>query len=408
MSYKLLRITDLYPQYIGSVYQKYPELSSLSFIEQSNKLSLKSVEISSSYVKELNAMGVESAELITNAPVAQKQWLKENNLPEDTSLPETILKQIEYFKPDVVWLDTTALLNSSFIIQLKKLNPFVKKVVGHICAPFNTEIEKGLMQLDAVFTCTPCIENELKLKGMKNVTLVYHAFYPEIINWVKEDNNPFPVNDFVFTGSLYTGYGLHKSRIEYIENMLANNIKVGIYGNLESRTTVLKKQAMYYAINAFNKLGASSFINNISLLSRFKNYGDEEVSYYSNKLINATQPPVFGIEMYKVLANAKICFNIHGEIAKKCAGNIRLFEATGIGTCLITDYKDNMSTLFEIDKEVVTYKNMSDCVDKVKWLLNNPEERNKIAKAGQERALKSHTVKNRVAQVNEIIIQLLK
>ncbi|MCC7050651.1 MAG: glycosyltransferase family 1 protein, partial [Bacteroidia bacterium] len=87
---------------------------------------------------------------------------------------------------------------------------------------------------------------------------------------------------------------------------------------------------------------------------------------------------------------------------------IRLFEATGIGTCLITDYKDNMSTLFEIDKEVVTYKNMSDCVDKVKWLLNNPEERNKIAKAGQERALKSHTVKNRVAQVNEIIIQLLK
>jgi spore maturation protein CgeB len=112
--------------------------------------------------------------------------------------------------------------------------------------------------------------------------------------------------------------------------------------------------------------------------------------------------------MYKVLANSKICFNIHGEIAKKCAGNIRLFEATGIGTCLITDHKDNMKDLFEVGKEVVTYTNLNDCLEKVKWLINNPSERVKIAKSGQERVLKSHTVKNRVEQINSVICNLLK
>jgi hypothetical protein len=408
MSYKLLRITDLYPQYIKSVYEENPELSEKNYLEQSSKLSSKSVEISSSYVKELNTIGVEAFELISNATIAQKQWLKENNLSQDLSLPETILKQINYFKPDVVWLDTTVLLNASFIIQLKKSSPFIKKVVGHICAPFNNEIENGLRELDTVFTCTPCIEHELNSKGMKNVTLVYHAFYPEIIKWVKEEINPYPENDFVFTGSLYTGYGLHKSRIEYIETMIANHINVSIYGNLEPKATVLKKQAMYYAINALKSFGATSLINKTPVLNRFKNYGDEKIKYYSTDLINATKPPVFGLEMYKVLAKSKICFNIHGEIAKKCAGNIRLFEATGIGTCLITDHKDNMNSLFDVGKEVITYTNLNDCLEKVKWLINHPSERIKIAKAGQEKVLKSHTVKNRVEQINSVICKLLQ
>jgi spore maturation protein CgeB len=406
--HKLLRITDLYPQYIQSVYEKNADLSSQSFLEQSKKLSSKSVEISSSYVKELNAIGVESFELISNANIAQKQWLKENDLPQNLSFQETIIKQIENFKPDVVWIDTTSLLNDSFINNLRRLNTTIKKIVGHICAPFNSNIEKGLKELDAVFTCTPCIEHELKSKGMKIVTLIYHAFYPEIINWVKEENNPYSETDFVFTGSLYTGYGLHKSRIEYIETMIANQINVSIYGNLESRNTVFKKQAMYYAINSLNKIGAGSIINKTPTLSRFKNYGEEKINYYSSSLINATKPPVFGLEMYKVLANSKICFNIHGEIAKKCAGNIRLFEATGIGTCLITDHKDNMKDLFEVGKEVVTYTNLNDCLEKVKWLINNPSERIKIAKSGQERVLKSHTVKNRVEQINSVICNLLK
>ena len=106
--------------------------------------------------------------------------------------------------------------------------------------------------------------------------------------------------------------------------------------------------------------------------------------------------------MFQLVSKSKICFNIHGEIAKKCAGNIRLFEATGMGTCLVTDWRENMSDLFDIDREVVTYKLIGECIDKVKWLLNNPNEAEKISKAGQARTLKDHTVENRAAMIHNI------
>ncbi|MGD1008176.1 MAG: glycosyltransferase, partial [Ignavibacteriaceae bacterium] len=41
--------------------------------------------------------------------------------------------------------------------------------------------------------------------------------------------------------------------------------------------------------------------------------------------------------------------------------------------------------------------------EKVKWLLNNPKEREAIAKAGQQRVLKDHTLESRVRLLDEII-----
>jgi spore maturation protein CgeB len=82
---------------------------------------------------------------------------------------------------------------------------------------------------------------------------------------------------------------------------------------------------------------------------------------------------------------------------------MRLFEATGVGTCLLTDWKDNLPKLFEPEKEVVTYKSVEECIEKVKWLLDHPQEREAIAKAGQARTLKDHTFAQRAIQLDEII-----
>lgn len=99
---------------------------------------------------------------------------------------------------------------------------------------------------------------------------------------------------------------------------------------------------------------------------------------------------------------------MHGEIAKSCAGNQRLFEATGLGSCLVTDWKDNISDLFEPEREVITYKSLDECITKIKWLLNNPSEAEKIGKAGQVRTLRDHTIENRVNRINELLINELK
>jgi spore maturation protein CgeB len=87
---------------------------------------------------------------------------------------------------------------------------------------------------------------------------------------------------------------------------------------------------------------------------------------------------------------------------------MRLFEATGVGSCLLTDNKANMSDLFDINKEVVVYNSPGDCVARVKWLLENEEERKKIAIAGQKRTLESHTVEARCKSILEIINKEIK
>jgi spore maturation protein CgeB len=82
---------------------------------------------------------------------------------------------------------------------------------------------------------------------------------------------------------------------------------------------------------------------------------------------------------------------------------MRLFETTGVGTCLVTDWKSNLGELFEPDREVVTYRSAEECVDKVKWLLEHPAEREDIARSGQSRTLKDHSFAQRAVQLDQII-----
>ncbi len=50
--------------------------------------------------------------------------------------------------------------------------------------------------------------------------------------------------------------------------------------------------------------------------------------------------------MYQVLRRSRITLNSHIDLAGREAGNMRLFEATGVGAFLLTDFKDNLHTLF--------------------------------------------------------------
>ncbi len=74
-----------------------------------------------------------------------------------------------------------------------------------------------------------------------------------------------------------------------------------------------------------------------------------------------------------------------------------------MGACLITDWKENLHTIFEPEEEVVTYCTANELIEKVKYLLANNRERLKIAKAGQERTLKEHNYHNRMKELLEIL-----
>ena len=54
--------------------------------------------------------------------------------------------------------------------------------------------------------------------------------------------------------------------------------------------------------------------------------------------------------------------NVHAIAGPYAPANIRLFEASGAATCMLTDSKKDLHELFEIDDEIVTYSSIDECV----------------------------------------------
>jgi hypothetical protein len=48
-----------------------------------------------------------------------------------------------------------------------------------------------------------------------------------------------------------------------------------------------------------------------------------------------------------------VALNRHIAAAEGHANNMRLYEATGVGTCLLTDRGSNLGELFEVGREVI-------------------------------------------------------
>ena len=109
---------------------------------------------------------------------------------------------------------------------------------------------------------------------------------------------------------------------------------------------------------------------------------------------------VIGDDMVDVINSYKIHLNcnISNDI------NYRTFETTGCGTFLLTNYTPGLEKLFDIGKEIVVYNDLNDLDSKVKYYLENEEEREKITKAGYERSKKDHTYFERA----KILIDIIK
>ena len=107
----------------------------------------------------------------------------------------------------------------------------------------------------------------------------------------------------------------------------------------------------------------------------------------------------WGLDMYRLLASSRTVLNRHISDAGDHANNMRLYEATGVGSLLVTDAKQNLAELFEPGSEVVTYRDADELVERVRHYLANEDERRAVAAAGQARTLRDHTYAVRMAEL---------
>ena len=291
MSYRIVRIANLYKEYINNYYLKNPDVSHLDYNTQQQNLINDSVEIASSYNKYLRKLGVDAIDIISNADHLQQKWLTDHNLSPNISFFELIIEQLKYYKPDIVWIDDTRLLNKDWIKELRIKVPSLRLVVGHICAPFNALIADSLSSFDIMFNCAPFMQKKFLEMGL-NTHSIYHSFDHSLLNIIENDTK-FVNNDFIFTGSLYTGFGLHKTRIEYLEKFVSEKINISVYGNVESRYRIFQKQSMYLLINTLKSLGLEGKLESLPYLRKYSKYGDDKIKYYSKELLDSIKPPVF-------------------------------------------------------------------------------------------------------------------
>ena len=116
----------------------------------------------------------------------------------------------------------------------------------------------------------------------------------------------------------------------------------------------------------------------------------------------------WGRDMYSVLARSRITVNSHIDMAEDHANNMRLYEATGSGTLLLTDWKSDLVEIFEPGREVAVYRSPEECVERIYYYLNHEEERAAIARAGQQRTLREHTYRRRMEELSSLVARYLE
>lgn len=399
MSYTFLRLTTLYDTLLQDHYQGIDLTQFATYDDLLNNLLGQEYAISDAYERSFKKLyGIQSHIIVVNDSRLQSMWAQEHRVSlKDEAL---VLEQIQFYKPTVIMIDNLNLVNENFLNSLRKL-PFVRVVFGHHCSPHDQQTLRSMNLLDFVISCSPQLTQEYKKAGLENTFLIYHAFDSSVL--LKLKKTAANTSTIIFTGSLLAGNDFHDTRRELIQYLCAEKINLTIYSDHPTYPT--KKRLTYRIYDRLRNLIGEDTV--LSLFHKLRLDTHFEDLPFWDSLRHSLKAPQFGLNMYALLQNSQICLNNHGGVAGNYAANMRLFEATGTGTCLLTDDKQNMNQLFVPDVECVTYKNKQEAKEKIKWLVNNPTDLATIAKAGQERCLRDHTYEARAKQLNEIISKYL-
>lgn len=123
----------------------------------------------------------------------------------------------------------------------------------------------------------------------------------------------------------------------------------------------------------------------------------EIINYLISKGIEVDMTPRWGREYHQAIQDADVVLNIHGDGITE-ASNVRLFEVTGAGSLLLTDDLKGIEKLFEVGFECLTFSNKEHLVKIISVLRNSPGYVKFVAKNGQKRTLKEHTINKRLSQ----------
>lgn len=389
---RFLIVNTDYPEFLDWFYARHPGLEALSYEEQMQARMKNLFGVADFYSSNLRKLGHQAWDIHANNVFMQKAWAQEYGVrpPSGRSwnlriqakapwaskgiqrtspwvnqglhrgarwirrtlsrkwLDDVLAAQIRHYAPDILLNQAMDTLSNRFFRRMK---PQVPLLMGQIASPLPEG--ENLGYYDVVISSLPNFVENFRRQGIPG-ELHRLGFEPAILPQLSNETKSIRVS---FVGALSR---FHQGRIRLLEH-LCKRAGLQVWGP------------------GVGGLDAHSPIRD----------------HYEGM--------AWGLDMYRVLRRSRITVNQHGEFTGHHANAMRLFEATGVGTLLITDWKEDLEEMFEPGKEIVGYRDPEECAALVRRYLENEDEREAIARAGQKRTLREHTYERRMRELIEIV-----
>src|ERR1700687_4089738 len=385
---RILMLNADYPRFLVWLYHAQPGLEQASYTAQMSARNATLFGVADFYSRNFSASGHLAAEIHVNNPWLQAAWAREHGfvveaprppgaagpraLPAwlqravaplkpmlrplarrvglsprlDAQAENILLAQIENFRPDLIINQDIFHVDTDLIRRIKGIgNPILIGQVG--IEPSRGEDWSVYDLMISQLSSTVNFFRSLGVRAEVN----HLAFAPAILDALPQA--PKVDLDVSFVGTISAD---HRQRIALLE-------------------AVAERYDLQLAGSRPQALPASS------------------------PLQRCFKGEVWGADMYQMLRRSRITLNSHIDMAGREAGNMRLFEATGVGAFLLTDFKDNLHTLFAPDREVAVWRSPKDCLGAIDRALGDESARAEIARAGQARTMAQHTYRHRACQI---------
>jgi hypothetical protein len=389
---RILVLNADYPRFLAWFYRRQAGLENAAYATQMAARNASLFGVADFYSRNFAALGHEAAEIHINNPWLQAAWAREHGIatevPEppgaagrkmppawlqrvvtpfkpmlrplarkvglsprlDTSAENVLLAQIEEFRPDLVLNQDIFHVDTRLARRIKAIgNPVMVGQVG-LLPPRGEDWSVYALLISQL----PSVVRSFRALGVRS-EVSHLAFEPAILDILPEARAPDI--DVSFVGTVSAD---HQQRIALLL-AVAERYNLKLWGNLPQG------------------LPAAS------------------------PLHRCFQGEVWGADMYQVLRRSRVTLNSHIDLAGREAGNMRLFEATGVGAFLLTDFKDNLDTLFAPDREVAVWRSTDDCLTAIGRALGDDNGRAAVARAGQARTITRHTYRRRAAEILDLV-----
>ena len=357
---KFLQILSFYDQYWNSVYLQHPQLKNQSYADQLQYF-IEDGFGAGHLIAPYMSVWHEPRIILANIVPLQKRWSEENQpdlLRESNWLHKVIAAQVHQFSPDIIHATDPIAYDSRFFRSIR-FSPRI--LVGWRAASIPKETDWS--DFDAIFSNSKVSLQLATKQGAHSGIYALPGFPSRVLDSCMGGPKKW---DLFFSGQWSFE---HQKRNQYLSSLAE------VYGT-----------------------GSNSERFGLFLLADGQSPPD--------RIRTLNRGPLFGLEYYRQTQFSRIAFNSTIDFAGDEAGNMRLFETTGMGTFLLTETHGNLDSLFEPGKEIETFSSKEELLEKCHYFLAHPAEREQIARRGLERCQRDHSLQQRAALLEEHIGKL--